>query len=609
MNQHFLKLLLSSFIFFIITQSSAQNLSIKTKQERIKINNDTTYSKDVSVLLNKSSKAIAFPIFYDQQLEEVSNIKVYLKKGKRFKQNKTPYIKEDKLELDYITSKKVKSILIPPDTEAKVTYNVNCIELMYFADLSFFSYNEIDTLKYQISIPKTFSLSHNIINRDSLNYLSIDSVSYKDSTNWTINVTPIKVKHNPLMYFGIYKNLKAPLMRTIVVPIEYRNKEKAYMNNWYLQKVKTKRGLDSTAIRKIDELTKGLSDKLEITKVLYNYVRNNFKYVAIEIGMGAFVPTHVNEVFKTKQGDCKDLSNFLSEALNYKGVTSDIALAATFDHITDCDFPSLGSANHVVCVASPNDEYIILDPTDPVHVPLTPVQSIQERTVLIVNSKDGAFYKIEKFSPEQNEIFYDIELKANSSEMLMDGSFKTNYKGISGNYLRYKLLDSDKKEQVNILKELYKPVFNNQTVNKPEAQIDNNGVIVEGKISVDGKIFNDESSSLVFIDFLPALIETESRETLLEGTYIGNPFLKKVRLKIKLDKQIETFKPILHNIENKGVNLKVEITNPTNTEILCNYTFLFDYIFIKKSNASIINDILKSFKKIINEPIIIKNKL
>ena len=61
-----------------------------------------------------------------------------------------------------------------------------------------------------------------------------------------------------------------------------------HLNDWYLRKLETTRGLDSATTQKIDELTGGISDPMEILDTLYNYVKSNFKYVAIELGMGSF---------------------------------------------------------------------------------------------------------------------------------------------------------------------------------------------------------------------------------------------------------------------------------------------------------------------------------
>ncbi len=397
-------------------------------------------------------------------------------------------------------------------------------------------------------------------------------------------------------------------MRTLIIPATYKDNERKYMNDWYLQQVETRRGLNSVAIHKINELTKGISDPMKILDILYSYVKNNFKYVAIEIGMGAFVPTHANEVFINKQGDCKDLSNFLSEALNYKGIKSYIALAATYDHISDCDFPSLSSANHVICIAYIKDKPIILDPTDPIHFPETPVQSIQNRSILIINSNGGEFYKISSFSPQQNLINYEIGLEVNSNGMVMEGEFKVNYEGISGNFLKRALLYTSDDKANTAGKKHYESVFGNQSISDFKINYHNKTIKSEGKILVNGKIFKDGENRFLFIDFLPRIIETEDRETLLEGTHLGSPFNKKVSLKIKMDEPFQTFNSIEHTFSNKGVSLFLKISSPSEYTIECNYEFVFDYIFIEKENLDITNEILTSFKKITNEPIIFKTK-
>tara|TARA_R110002050_G_scaffold31841_2_gene81470 strand:- start:679 stop:1674 length:996 start_codon:yes stop_codon:yes gene_type:complete len=330
--------------------------------------------------------------------------------------------------------------------------------------------------------------------------------------------------------------------------------------------------------------------------------------VAIEIGMGAFVPTHVNEVFTNKEGDCKDLSNFLSEALNYKGIKSDIALAATYNHISDCDFPSLSSANHVICIAYVKGKLIILDPTDPIHLPETPVQSIQKRSILIINQKGGEYYKVSGFSPEQNLINYKIELEASPEQMLLKGDFKAFYDGVTGNFLKRELLYASSDMTNNVLDKHYKTVFGNQSVS--DVKIINYDKIIEteGLLSLNGKLIKDGNSRLLFIDFLPKLIETIDRATLLEGTHLGSSFSKKVNVKISMDRPFQKFKPIEHTISKKGISLFLKISSPSELIIECTYEFMLDYIIIEKENLDITNEVLTSFKEIINEPIIFKIK-
>ena len=608
MENFFSRLMFLILCFNASVNGFTQNLSIKTRSENIGIKKDSSFVNNVSVLLKSNEESIVYPIFYDGELEEITDIQVFSKKGKKYKLQKKSVIREEDVEYDFITSKKVKYIFIPPNTEAKITYTLSCNELMYFSDLRFFSYNEIDSLKYKITVPNIFKFIHSTIYKESLDFISIDSSKFDKKTTWNIEVIPVKVEPDPFLFFGIYKNIKEPLMRTLIIPSNYEGNERKYMNDWYLEQLETTRGLSKEVMVKIDELTNGISNSLEILDILYNYIKNNFKYVAIEVGMGAFIPSNINEVFVNKQGDCKDLSNFLSEALNYKGIESHVALAATFDHISDCDFPSLTSANHVICVAYIDGEFILLDPTDPIHSPQTPIQSIQDRTFFIINPNGGQFVKAESFSAQQNLITYKIDLEVKSNKTIMEGTFAANYNGVSGNFIRrnflYKSVDKIKTDG----KTYYESVLGNQSISDFKLTRNTKFIKSEGTLSVNDKIFKDGESRFLFVDFLPNIIESQNRESLLEGTHIDGPFNKEVRLVLKMDEPFQPFSPIEHTFSENGIDLIIKISHISDNIIKYNYDFIFNYSIIDEDNLDLVNEALKSFKNVINEPIILYKK-
>ena len=601
------------FVFFLLfviySNGNAQNIQISSRSEHIQVLNDTTYTVEVSVLLKATDEALVFPIFYDHELEKVSNIKVYRKRRNSFREIKEPETAEETIELDYITSKRVLFILVPPGDEAKITYTISCSELMYFADLRFFSLFDTDTLKYRVSVPEQFWFSYTTTHTDLLEYLTIDSVKIDQVFEWKIEITPVKVDPDPLMFFGIYRNRNLPIIRTIVVPQNYKNKEKIWLNNWFLTKSESSKGLDSIAMQKIDELTYGITDQEQILEIIYEFVKYSFKYVSIQIGLGAFIPSHVNEVFINKQGDCKDLSNFLCEALNYKGIESHLALAATYNHISDCDFPSLGSANHVVCVAYIDGKQILLDPTDPVHLPNKPVQSMQGRTILVTNPRGGEFQQVEAFSPQQNKISYEIELKACSDQSFLEGGFSVLYEGISGNFLKRSFLDQTRDRKNHLARQHFQRIFNNQLISGITVFNHPDSIVARGKLSVRGKVFNDVNRQFLFLDFAPRLIESQQRETLLDGTYIGNTMKKKVKLLITMDRDFKYFDPVSHVHEEDGVSLNLTISNPSGRIISYEYIFVLDHIFMDEENTKHVNNILNAFKKLSDEPIILQGKI
>ncbi|WP_445749748.1 hypothetical protein [Polaribacter sp.] len=237
----FLKPLIFYLIIFHNLSIASQEIDIKEKSEKIIINEDSSFDIEYSIKLKKSSEPRTYPIFYDTELEKVSEIKLFEIKGKRLKPLTIRRIFEEEVKLDYIASKKIKYVLIPPDMEVLLTYLISCKELMYFSSLAFFSYQEIDTLKYEIIVPKKFDLVHNIIHKDSLSFYTIDSTKTDFNATWNIKVSPKKVAEDPLQLFGIYKNMKVPLMRTLVIPNSYKNDPKKYMNDWYFENISSKK--------------------------------------------------------------------------------------------------------------------------------------------------------------------------------------------------------------------------------------------------------------------------------------------------------------------------------------------------------------------------------
>ena len=81
MRNSFKKLIL--FGLYVIFSGSvfSQNIAIKTKSESILILKDTSFVKHVTVILKKSDEAMMYPIFYDTELEKISDIELYTKKG------------------------------------------------------------------------------------------------------------------------------------------------------------------------------------------------------------------------------------------------------------------------------------------------------------------------------------------------------------------------------------------------------------------------------------------------------------------------------------------------------------------------------------------------
>jgi len=75
-----------------------------------------------------------------------------------------------------------------------------------------------------------------------------------------------------------------------------------------------------------EELTKGVTDRREQTRILYEWVSAHIAYVEIVLGAGGFTPHDAKDVLSSRFGDCKDHVALLEALLKAKGIDSTGAL-------------------------------------------------------------------------------------------------------------------------------------------------------------------------------------------------------------------------------------------------------------------------------------------
>jgi hypothetical protein len=107
----------------------------------------------------------------------------------------------------------------------------------------------------------------------------------------------------------------------------------------------------------IQEMVSKEKDVNGKVKILYDYLKNNVRYVSIQLGIGGFKPFPARFVDEKKYGDCKALTNYMRTLLNVVGIPSYPALInAGYDQpAVDPAFPR-DPFNHVIlCVPNRQD--------------------------------------------------------------------------------------------------------------------------------------------------------------------------------------------------------------------------------------------------------------
>jgi hypothetical protein len=128
------------------------------------------------------------------------------------------------------------------------------------------------------------------------------------------------------------------------------------LGTWYLQLTKGRRATTSDIKQKVLELTASQPTVLGKMQSLAQFVQNDIRYVAIELGVGSLQPHSADEVLTHRYGDCKDKATLLSAMLKEIGVDSHYLIVNTQrGAITDSTPANLGFDHVILAIQLPND--------------------------------------------------------------------------------------------------------------------------------------------------------------------------------------------------------------------------------------------------------------
>ena len=133
-------------------------------------------------------------------------------------------------------------------------------------------------------------------------------------------------------------------------------------------------GSDPEIVGLARSLTAGDQTPRAKARTLYDWVRKNVRYVAVNIGRGAVVPHRATEILTLRYGDCKDHVALYGALLDAVGIRNEPALISSGTIYTLPDVPGYGVLNHVITwlpelqlyadSTAPNVEFGYLPSTD-----------------------------------------------------------------------------------------------------------------------------------------------------------------------------------------------------------------------------------------------------
>jgi len=267
--------------------------------------------------------------------------------------------------------------------------------------------------------------------------------------------------------------------------------------------------LPASTVDKISRLTANAKDDLEKTKIIYNYVQQNSRYISVQLGIGGWEPIPAAEVDQVKYGDCKGLTNYTKALLDSQNITSYYAVVYSGEEKKDIDpdFVSIQGDHVILNVPQETGDDIWLECTSQT-LPFNYLGDFtDDRHVLLVKPEGGEIVKTRTYAPEEN--VQESRIKVNIRE---DGSFDASVERISrgipyGNI--YRITSAPEKDQVLFYKKQWGHL-KGLNLAKPEYLNDREKHVFTEKVNMSGEKYTSRAGSRLLLPLNFLTIDTYS---------------------------------------------------------------------------------------------------
>ncbi len=169
-------------------------------------------------------------------------------------------------------------------------------------------------------------------------------------------------------------------------------------------------------VQKINELTKNATSIEEKSRIIYQYVQDNTRYIAVMYGIGGWEPAMAREVDRLGYGDCKALTNYTKALLKTQGIESYYSVVYGGEKRNiDPDFTKM-QGNHVILNIPMNDQEDFWLECTSQKDPFNYLGDFtDDRYVLRLKPEGGELVKTKRYSEKDNlqKINCRIELEEN----------------------------------------------------------------------------------------------------------------------------------------------------------------------------------------------------
>ncbi|WP_047449781.1 DUF3857 domain-containing protein [Alistipes sp. ZOR0009] len=392
----------------------------------------TKYHLAITILNERAKEEASFSRVYDK-LSSISNFKgcIYNPSGERVKKIKESDLGDISVNSQstlFEDTRRKYYDLEYPSYPYTVEYEWTETENSIFIMPVWVALNDYERAVQNTSIQITYPSELNLRTKTSNLIGSIQQKEADGKKNLSYSISNLKaIKEEPLSHPLLFK---VPAINIGIDIINYDGFQ-GKQSNWNefgasMHTLWSNRDDISPALNAKFGALKGKTMQ-EIADAVRLYLKENTRYVNINLGVGGFQPFKASMVEKTGYGDCKALTNFAYTLFKAAGVTSYPALVSTSgNEYVDENFTK-SRFNHVfLCIPNGKDS-LWLECTNPTYSTGYLSSHDSNRKVLIFGPEGGKMAKTPKHPSSENLQVRNTMLTLTETGNIT-GSIKTVYK-------------------------------------------------------------------------------------------------------------------------------------------------------------------------------------
>jgi hypothetical protein len=438
----------------------------------------------------------------------------------------------DVKDSEIITDLKEKLIRIPASEPGNVVgYEIETEEHPYILqDLWAFQHSiPVREARYTLQLPSGWEYKAAWINSKEI------QPTPSGNNQWQWVVSDIKpIRHED--YMPPWRGISAQVIISFLPPGGSNKKgfeNWAEMGRWENDLTQGRRDPSPELKQKVAELTGSLPSRLAKMQALANFIQQNIRYVAIELGIGGWQPHAARDVFAHKYGDCKDKATVLSAMLKEIGVDSYyLPINTVRGGVNAQTPPQMFWFNHVIlAIRLPDDvkspallaiynhptlgRMLIFDPTDEM-TPLGQVRGdLQSNYGLLVTPDGGGLIQVPQLAASVSGIHRNGKLSL-AADGTLKGEITEFYFGDQGMQQRYELHSVSKSaDRIKPIETLLSQSLGTYQITKASlADLENHEAPFEYQYSFVAEKYAKNAGPLLLVR--PRLVDSKS-SGLLEG--------------------------------------------------------------------------------------------